>query len=99
MLPNISSSAPAAFQTVAIIGKYPAAGIKQSLLEIAGFLHATGHTVAFETNTALHVDLQGFAVMTPDEIGRQADAAIVGGGDGTMLGIARQLAPYDVPLI
>ena len=32
-------------------------------------------------------------------IGKQADVAIVLGGDGTMLGIARELAPYQVPLI
>jgi NAD+ kinase len=30
---------------------------------------------------------------------RQCDAAVVMGGDGTMLGIARQLAPFNVPLI
>ncbi len=32
-------------------------------------------------------------------IGKQADVAIVLGGDGTMLGIARELAPHQVPLI
>jgi NAD+ kinase len=32
-------------------------------------------------------------------LGKEADVAIVVGGDGTMLSIARQLAPFDVPLI
>ena len=33
------------------------------------------------------------------EIGRQCDVAVVVGGDGTMLAVARELAPYNVPLI
>jgi len=33
------------------------------------------------------------------QLGHEAKLAIVIGGDGTMLSIARQLAPYDVPLI
>jgi NAD+ kinase len=37
--------------------------------------------------------------MNAAEIGASCDAAIVMGGDGTMLGIARQLAPFNVPLI
>ena len=99
MLPTTPPAESLVFKTVAIVGKYPAAGIAQSLTEIAGFLRGTGHTVVFEANTAQHVDLKEAAAMTPAEIGRHADAAIVVGGDGTMLGIARQLAPYKVPLI
>jgi NAD+ kinase len=99
MLPTTPPAESPVFKTVAIVGKYPAAGIAQSLTEIAGFLRHTGHTVVFEANTAQHVDLKDTAAMTPAEIGRHADAAIVVGGDGTMLGIARQLAPYNVPLI
>jgi NAD+ kinase len=37
--------------------------------------------------------------MNIEEIGKSCDLAIVLGGDGTMLGYARQLAPHDVPLI
>jgi len=90
---------PATFKTVAIIGKYPSIGITQSLLDIAQHLQGAGHDVVVDTDTARHIGLRGTPAMTPDEIGRHADAAIVVGGDGTMLGIARKLAPYAVPLI
>ncbi|WP_292935655.1 NAD kinase [Noviherbaspirillum sp.] len=99
MLPSKPDSNPISFKTIAIIGKYMAAGIEHSLSEIADFLTKAGHTVVFETETAQNVALDGVAKMTPTEIGENADVAIVVGGDGTMLGIARQLAPYKVPLI
>ena len=90
---------PAQPKTVAIVGKYLAAGISESLTEIADFLQGRGHHVVLEAETAQNVALPGIAAMTPEQIGEQADAAIIVGGDGTMLGIARQLAPYGVPLI
>lgn len=99
MLPSKPVAQVRKFNTIAVIGKYMAAGIAESLSEIAVFLAAAGHTVVFETETAQTVGLAGTVTMTPAEIGEHADVAIVVGGDGTMLGIARQLAPYNVPLI
>ncbi len=99
MLPAQSSAKLATFKTVAIVGRFPAAGIAHSLLEIAAFLDGTGHNVLFEAETARAIALDRYPTMTPAQIGQRADVAIVVGGDGTMLGIARQLAPYGVPLI
>jgi NAD+ kinase len=99
MPPTKPASLPSGPKTVAIVGKYLAAGSAQSLSEIAGFLDQRGHHVIYETETARNIALEGVVGMTPAEIGQHADVAIVVGGDGTMLGIARQLAPYDVPLI
>ena len=92
-------SSPPPFKTIAVIGKYMAAGMAESLLELAEFLLKTGRKVIFESETAQMVQMEGVVSMSPDEIGQHADVAIVVGGDGTMLGIARQLAPYKVPLI
>ena len=99
MSPTSTAAKPLAFKTVAVIGKYMAEGIAESLSELAAFLAGTGRTVVYEAETAQNVGRGSAAGMTPAEIGEHADVAIVVGGDGTMLGIARQLAPYRVPLI
>ena len=98
-LPIPAGSPVPPLKTIAIVGKHLAAGIAASLSEIAEFLSASGHRVILEQDTATNTGLTGFDVMTPQQIGANVDAAIVVGGDGTMLGIARQLAPFDVPLI
>jgi NAD+ kinase len=97
-MPSNKFSSPSV-KTIAIVGKPMAAGIGDSLAEIAAFLAGSGHKVAFEAETARNVNVGNAAILSPEQIGQQADAAIVVGGDGTMLGIARQLAPYNVPLI
>ena len=88
-----------AFPTVAIIGKHGDSPAVDDLLALADFLESRGHRVVFESATALYLNRPVAQSLTPDQIGAQAQLAIVVGGDGTMLGIARQLAPYRVPLI
>ena len=87
------------FDTVAIIGKHGDSVAGSALLDLKDFLEYRGHRTIFESGTAMALGAANVTAMTPDEIARMADVAIVIGGDGTMLGIARQLAPYNVPLI
>ena len=94
------------FRQIALLGKYhlnlgssvnPSS--RQTLESIAEFLHTLGCDVILEHDTAAGTGLSGYGVMTTEEIGQSCDLAIVLGGDGTMLGYARQLAPHNVPLI
>ncbi|MBU6491420.1 MAG: NAD kinase [Burkholderiales bacterium] len=89
------------FKTVALIGKYNADNIAGPLLALAGCISQRGFRVVFEQDTArtLGADASAYAALAPEQIGQQADVAVVLGGDGTMLGIGRQLAAFDIPLI
>jgi len=93
-------SAPVqAFPTIALIGRHASPGIAEPLSRLAAFLVARGHRVLLDAETALQTPLPGYPTAAATELGRQAQLAIVVGGDGTMLSIARQIAPFDVPLI
>jgi NAD+ kinase len=94
------------FRHVALIGKYQtvasnasAASSRQALEEIAHFLHDHGCEVVFEAATAANMGVSGYPVLDVPGIGAHCDLGLVVGGDGTMLGIGRQLAKFGVPLI
>jgi NAD+ kinase len=87
------------FRHVAIVGKYQAQGIRPQLEELAHFLIGLGLEVAFERDTAQGMGITDFDALTHDAIGQRCDLAVVVGGDGTMLGSARQLARFDTPLV
>ncbi len=87
------------FRHVAIVGKHQAPGIRPVLEEIAQFLCASGLDVSLEADTALNTGLAGYDALSHEELGRACDLAVVIGGDGTMLGFAREMAPYGIPLL
>jgi NAD+ kinase len=94
------------FRHVALIGKYQAlasgasgAFSRSALEDIARFLKVQGCEVVFENDTAHNMGISGYPVMSVPDIGAQCDLGLVVGGDGTMLGIGRQLAHFGVPLI
>src|SRR4030095_15541111 len=84
---------------VAIVGRPGTPDLGEPLGRLAGFLASRGHTVVLEADTARQTPLEGYDVADAGSLGARADLAIVLGGDGTMLAIARRLAPHDVPLI
>jgi NAD+ kinase len=90
---------PPPFKTIALIGKYKSPEIADPLLRLSAFLLSRGLRVVLDTVTAVHVPGTDLEVLSLEEAGRQADLAIVVGGDGTMLNIARTLAAYDVALV
>jgi NAD+ kinase len=90
---------PSRFRHAALVGKYQARGIRGVLEELAHFLARQGLEVSLERETALNTGITDFNALNPAELGKQCDMAIVVGGDGTMLGIARQLARFDLPMV
>jgi NAD+ kinase len=90
---------PIRFRHAALIGKYQAQGIRPMLQSIAEFLLRQGLEVSVERETALNTDWNEHGAYTPAELGERCDIGVVVGGDGTMLGIARELAAHHLPLV
>ena len=93
----------APFRNVAIFAKPRTEGnrpaLQQVLLHIVRLVEEAGLTAMIEAATQKSVDLRGFEGHPLSTLAQQADVAIVLGGDGTMLGIARELSVYGTPLI
>ena len=94
------------FRRVALIGKYQTASAAALLTEshkvlqdIALFLQKQHCEVVLESETATNTGMTQYEALDVDGIGEQCDLGLVVGGDGTMLGIGRQLARHGVPLI
>lgn len=87
------------FKTVALVSKYDSAEIAESVLCLARFLVHRGYQVVIARQTAEKLDIPGYRLENLSDIGHLADVTVVLGGDGTILSIARVLAPFGIPII
>ena len=67
--------------------------------QLCHYLQSQVQAVYVEEDTAHYAKLTGFPTRSLSELHQVADLVIVMGGDGTLLSVARHIAPYNIPLI
>jgi len=87
------------FRHAALVGKFSSGSIREELGAIARFLVGRGLSVSIEAETARNTGIEGFPALDAEALCADCDIAVVLGGDGTMLGIARRLARHGTPLV
>lgn len=90
---------PPRFERIALIGRPDSERVAETIGNIASFVAQRGHEVVVDKGTAVYPGLTAFRQVDGDAISANADLAIAIGGDGTMLGLARQLGGVQVPLV
>jgi NAD+ kinase len=90
---------PAAFKTVAIVGKSDAASLPDVLDQLAAVLRRRGLKFLTDPATAKAFRNGAHETVEMEELPDRVDLTIVVGGDGTLLSCARLMAQRGVPLV
>ncbi|MGB1262866.1 MAG: NAD(+) kinase [Cognaticolwellia sp.] len=87
------------YNTVGLIGKPHHDGAASTIEILQQYLSQQGYQVLIESAVAPSMSTEDVTLASITDIGRQADLAIVVGGDGYMLGAARVLSCYDIDVL
>jgi len=93
------SQTPKPIRTIGLFGKYGSRDVGSVIERLCALMRERDLKVLLEEATAEFMDLVCAESRSLDRIGEDIDLAIVVGGDGTMLHVARSLARHGVPLI
>jgi NAD+ kinase len=93
------SPARSPIRTVGLFGKYGSRDVGGVVERLCSFARGRGLTVLLEEATAEFMDQPCAEARPMATIGGDIDLAIVVGGDGTMLHVARNMAEHGIPLI
>ncbi len=87
------------FKKIGLFGKYGDPSVAGDIMRLGKFLLDRGHTLYIETATAESLDKKLAPVCDFEEMADNIDLAIVIGGDGTLLNVARKISGFDIPLV
>lgn len=88
------------FPTVALVARRQTTAIVDTLRAAEQVLSDLGVSVVFEDDTAEFVGgTVSRHVLPRDQLGLASDLIVVVGGDGSILGVARDIAPHGVPVV
>ena len=90
------------FKSVGLFGRPQTEGLAAPLKKIIACVRASGASVWVEAETAKSAGLPASEMDgtgSLDTLTSKIDLAVILGGDGTLLGVARQLAPHGIALI
>jgi NAD+ kinase len=88
-----------AFKTVAVFGKNAGRQQERRWLNVAKFVESMGCRVLVEEETASNSKDSHFEAACDEKIAKEAELALVSGGDGTLLGVARRMVSQRIPLL
>jgi NAD+ kinase len=86
-------------KNVGLFGKYQDQTVAEHIERLAEFLRGRKLKILFDESTAELFVKPVAPARSREVIGDEIDLAIVVGGDGTLLNVARDLAPHRVPII
>lgn len=88
-----------AFSTVGLISRPDSPEILDSVVAVNDCLTRCGCNVVVEDSTAGTLPRFRGEMATRSQLGTRCDLVVVVGGDGSLLGVARDLAHYGVPVL
>lgn len=95
----MNSSTGKSFHTIGLVGRAGNPMVSDSVLAVEKFLSTTESELVLETVTASMLPDQHYETMERKALGGRCDLVVVVGGDGSILGVARDLAESQVPIV
>jgi len=87
------------FNRVGLVGRQGNPNVIDSLQSVRKLLEEIGVDYVVENDTALMLQMSDLVTENRADLGRDCDLIVVVGGDGSILGVARDLAHTGVPIL